>query len=409
MFPALTVSQFVELINTAFDSLGDITVQGEVSDYKVVHNKWVTFSLKDEESTLPCFMTIWQLNTQIEDGMLVRISGQPRLRNKGFFSFVVQQVTPAGEGALKRAFELLQQKLATEGLFASERKRSLPRFPQHIALITSREAAAYSDFIKVLQGRIGGLQISFIHTQVQGQDAPQQIIEALSTANTQLENVDVIVLVRGGGSLEDLQAFNDETVVRAVAASRTPIIVGVGHERDITLAELAADVRASTPSNAAELLVLSRQEIIQSLASFRDRLSLAIRNTQQEYEQVVARSMHILRNRLLTTRGYLDKTISSLDVWGKHLRSAIEQRSQMLSHIQHQILLQMKSTVTIQSQSLTQLQRYMRSLSPEQTLHRGYSITRIKNGKVVKTAADITSGDIVETTLSQGSFTSTVQ
>ena len=217
------------------------------------------FTLKDKESNVRCFMTVWDLKAEIEDGMMVKVSGRPTLTQKWGFSFNLKSVQPAGEGALRRAFVLLQKKLTAEGVFSIERKRSLPRFPQHIALITSREAAAYSDFIKVLNARVGGLKISFIHTQVQGEKAPQQIIEALEAANTGLTDLDVIVLARGGGSLEDLQAFNDEMVVRAVAASRTPTIVGVGHERDVTLAELAADVRASTPSNAAELLVQSRE------------------------------------------------------------------------------------------------------------------------------------------------------
>src|SRR3989344_4039448 len=135
--PALTVTQLITSINDALGVLEDIAVEGEIDEFKIIHNKWVTFQLKDAKSSVGCFMTVWQYRTQVENGMLVRVTGRPTLRNKGFFSFVIATMQPSGEGALKRAFELLRQKLTQEGLFAAERKRSLPPFPQHIALITS--------------------------------------------------------------------------------------------------------------------------------------------------------------------------------------------------------------------------------------------------------------------------------
>lgn len=224
MTTPLTVSQFVQTVNDGLESLGALTVEGEVDEFRIIHQKWVTFRIKDENASVGCFMTVWQYKTQIEDGMKVRAIGRPNLRDKGFFSFVLTSVQPAGEGALKRAFELLKQKLLEEGLFAAERKRSLPRFPQHVALITSRDAAAYGDFLKVLQARQGGLTVSFIHTQVQGEPAVPMVLEALSFANTELTDLDAIVMIRGGGSLEDLQAFNDEKVVRAVAAREPQLL-----------------------------------------------------------------------------------------------------------------------------------------------------------------------------------------
>lgn len=355
----LTVSQLVEAVNLALEALETLSVEGEVDEYKVIHNKWVTFRLKDEESSVGCFMPIWDLKTAIEDGMLVRVTGEPKLRDKGFFSFVVKTVTPAGEGALKRAFELLRAKLTAEGLFAAERKRPLPEFPQHIAFITSRDAAAYSDFLKVLKGRQGGLFISFLHTQVQGVDAPRQIIEALSYANTDLKDLDAVVLVRGGGSLEDLHAFNDEAVIRAVAASRTPTIVGVGHERDITLAELAADVRASTPSNAAEILVRSRQEVLLRLSNWEQRLR-------------------------------------------EGMRRELEQRELSLQHA----LQTLKSRIAGTADRIRQLSRLLESLSPQSVLARGYSITQSEAGRVVKRAQDVQVGERLLTRLAEGRLTS---
>jgi exodeoxyribonuclease VII large subunit len=293
----------------AFDS---IEVEGEVDEFNISQNKWVRFTLKDKESNVRCFMTVWDLKAEIENGMMVRVSGRPTLTQKWGFSFNLKSVQPAGEGALKRAFELLRKKLTEEGVFETGRKRSLPRFPQHVALITSREAAAYSDFIKVLNARVGGLKVSFIHTQVQGEDAPRQIVEALETANTNLTNLDAIVLARGGGSLEDLQAFNSEVVVRAVAASRAPTIVGVGHERDVTLAELAADVRASTPSNAAELLVQSREKIILQVENMRKNLFTVLTEQMTKQKTAVREAVDILRRQVTETHNAVQSRVTSL-------------------------------------------------------------------------------------------------
>ncbi len=383
----LTVSQCVEAINIALDSLGDLTVEGEVADFKIIQNKWVTFDVKDNQSVLKCFMTVWSLRTQIEDGMLVKVTGRPNLRAKGFLSFVAKHVTPSGEGSLKRAFELLQKKLEQEGLFAFDRKRQLPRFPEHVALITSRDAAAYADFLKVLTARYGGMQISFIHTQVQGTEAPQQIIGALQTANTDLVNLDVIILVRGGGGLEDLMAFNDEHVVRAVAASRTPIIVGIGHERDICLAELAADVRASTPSNAAELLIKSRQEIALDIDRMHVSISRSITDNIASYQANIVRMTHLI---------------------GARLGATAERARQMIARISS-VSLRLRDAITRTHEHIENARRILIAISPEKTLARGYSITRTASGTIVRTSDDVLKGETIRTTLATGTISSVVE
>lgn len=383
----LTVSQCVEAINITFDSLGELTVEGEVSEFKIIQNKWVTFDIKDNTSVLKCFMTVWNLRTQIEDGMLVKVTGQPNLRAKGFLSFVVKNVRPSGEGSLKRALELLKKKLEQEGLFARERKRTLPRFPEHIALITSRDAAAYADFLKVLQARQGGLTISFIHTQVQGLEAPEQIIAALSTANTDLKHLDAIVLVRGGGSIEDLMAFNDEQVVRAVASSRTPIIVAIGHERDVCLSELVADIRASTPSNAAELVVKSREEIALDISRLTSAISQTLSRRITIKQANIINMTHAIGNRLKATSQNAEQLISRIANMSSRLRDNIA-----------------SSKNTIDG-----MKRILLALSPEQTLKRGYSITRTKNGAILKDTASIAVDEEITTTLATGTIHSVVR
>ncbi len=194
-----------------------VLVEGEVSSFKVNQNKYVFFDLKDDNGTVGCFMTIWQLRMPIEDGMKVVVTASPKITPWGKFSLTVQHIKPSGEGSLKKSFELLKARLQKEGLFAPERKRMLPEIPQRVAVVTSTQAAGYGDFIKILDARWGGLDISVAHTQVQGDVAPDQMIRAIRHFNEQAEPAEVLVIIRGGGSADDLSAFNDEKLVREIA------------------------------------------------------------------------------------------------------------------------------------------------------------------------------------------------
>jgi len=262
----LSVSDFIAVTNQTLEyAYPSVEVEGEVASFKVNQGKFIFFDLKDAGGSVGCFMTVWQLRVPIEDGMKVIVTATPKLTQWGKFSLTVKAVRPSGEGALKKSFEILKAKLDTEGLFAEERKRVLPTIPTYVAVISSTQAAGYADFIKIINERWGGLRIDVAHVVVQGADAPDQIIRALQYINTREELPEVIVIIRGGGSADDLSAFNDEQLVRAISASRVPTLVGVGHEVDVSLADLVADVRASTPSNAAQILVPDRQESIRAV------------------------------------------------------------------------------------------------------------------------------------------------
>ena len=326
----LNVSDAIALINQTLDyAYPVIVVEGEVSSFKVNQGKFVFFDLKDESGTLGCFMMVYALRIPIEDGMHVRVIAQPKLTQWGKVSLTVREVHPLGEGSLKRSFELLLAKLDKEGLFAIERKRPLPAMPRTIGVISSTQAAGYGDFIKILNQRWGGVDIIVAHTSVQGSGAPQQIIAALHHFNQMAELPDVIAIVRGGGSLDDLSAFNDEPLVRAIAASRVPVITGIGHEVDTSLADLAADVRAATPSNAAQLLVPDRGEmsrmVVRDTAQMIDSLTRRLSGVRRDvmtrqkaaFEGLSRRHAHVTRRidtlgtvlyqlnpRLALTRGY---------------------------------------------------------------------------------------------------------
>ncbi len=261
--PEFTVSQAIAVFNQILETATpNIIVTGEVANYKVNQGKWVFFDLKDETGILSCFMPVWQLRVAIQDGMKVKARARPNVTKWGRFSLTVLAIQPIGEGSIKKSFELLKAKLSKEGLFDQSRKRPLPTLPRHIGVISSVDAAGYKDFIKIITARMGGMTIDVISTQVQGAVAADQIIAAVRQFNELSDPPEVLAILRGGGSRDDLAVFDDEKLARTVAASRIPTITGVGHEIDTTLIDLVADKRASTPSNAAEILVPDRRELI---------------------------------------------------------------------------------------------------------------------------------------------------
>ena len=263
--PIFSVSDFIAVVNQSLEYAYPIVeIEGEVASFKVNQEKFIFFDLKDKGGSVGCFMTVWQLRVPIEDGMKVVVSATPKLTQWGKFSLTVKAIRPSGEGALKKSFEILKAKLDAEGLFAFERKRQLPTAPERVAVISSTQAAGYADFIKIINDRWGGMHVDVAHVQVQGAGAPDQIIRAINYFNQQELLPEVLVIIRGGGSADDLSTFNDEPLVRAIAGSRIPTLVGVGHETDESLADLVADVRAATPSNAAQILVPDKAELIRA-------------------------------------------------------------------------------------------------------------------------------------------------
>ena len=321
----LSVTDFVALVNQTFDyAMPSVMIVGEVSGYNVRQGKWVRFKLKDEQSSVDFFGSVYQIRQPVEDGMVVAVLGRPRLSNKWGFSVSVQSVQPVGEGSIKRSFELLFKKLQAEGLFDESRKRLLPELPKKIGLISSTSAAGYADFVKILNERWGGMQVEVAHTLVQGVHAPGQITRAIEYFNQAGETPEVIVIVRGGGDPDDLAAFNDEGLVRAIAASRIPTMVGVGHEVDTTLADLVADVRAATPTNAAQLLVPDRRELIERSRSIVRRLipamQVGIDGHRREANLLLDESQRIISE---TLRRYQDETTALVRLLKQYDPSAV--------------------------------------------------------------------------------------
>jgi len=360
-----SVSQFVAVLNQTLEfAYPDVVIIGELANLRVSKNRWIYFDLKDESASVKFFGTVYQLPGPLENGMLLKVRGQPRLHNLYGFSVNVQSIQPAGEGSIRKAAELLQAKLTAEGLFDQARKRQLPYPPARIGLVTSKQSAAYADFIKILSARWQGIDINLIDVQVQGEVAPAQISAALEQFNALAEPPEALVIIRGGGSAEDLAAFSTEQVTRAVAASRVPTLVAIGHEVDLSLAELAADVRASTPSNAAELLVPDRTHVL-----------LGLKAAIEQLDQAGQRQLQTARNNL-------QRQVLALD--------------QIFSHLMNQT-----------RQEIAGRRQLLEALNPEAVLRRGYAIVR-SQGRAIRSIKALAAGGIVDVRLSDGSFKATI-
>jgi exodeoxyribonuclease VII large subunit len=361
----VSVSEFVALLNQTLEyAYPDVVVTGELANFRVSKNRWVYFDLKDELASVKFFGTVYQLPGPLEDGMLLRVRGQPRLHPLYGFSVNIMSIRPAGEGTIKRAAQLLQAKLAAEGLFEASRKRGLPYPPRRIGLVTSKQSAAYADFVKILAARWSGVTIELVDVQVQGEIAPGQITAAIEQFNAQAEPPEALVIIRGGGSAEDLAAFSTEMVTRAVAASRVPTLVAIGHETDLSLAELAADRRASTPSNAAEMLVPDRAQAQAALKLAADHLQRAGQRQLQA------------------------------------ARGALQQQASLLEQATRQMLDHAVAAARNQAQLLD-------ALNPAAILRRGYAIVR-QAGRPIRATASLSPGGIVDVQISDGGFQATV-
>lgn len=380
--PVLTVADYLTLLNHALRTVPEgIVVEGEVADYKISQGKWVNFDLKDEkaDAKISCFATTFQLTTPLANGMRVQVKGYPKVFERfGKLSYNVEEVTPVGEGALQKAYELLKKKLLDEGLFDVPRKRAIPRFPNAIGLITSKEAAAYGDFLRVVQNRWSGVTIVHTPVHVQGQFAVPEILAAFAQFNAMLasERPEVIVLTRGGGSLEDLHAFNDETVARAVFGCVIPVIVGVGHERDESLCDYVADVRASTPSNAAERVVPDRRDILYNISSAIDRFAERLTHGVERRGERVDHAVRVVE-RFMT-----DKAPHVL-----RMEQMIVQRYAFALAAAHA--------------RVEAADKFLGSVNPARVLERGYAIVRQK-GKVVRSPASLADGDLLSLQLAEG-------
>ncbi|MBN2677113.1 MAG: exodeoxyribonuclease VII large subunit [Anaerolineaceae bacterium] len=371
--------------------LKDIWVRGEVSNYSHSSSGHLYFTLKDQNASIRC--AVWRSNasrlgTPLSDGLLVEAHGYVDIYEVGGqIQFYIDGIQTTGDGFLYQAFLLLKSKLEAEGLFDISRKRPLPPFPHSIGIVTSPTGAALQDILTVLQRRYPLAEVILSPTPVQGREAPAMIISALKQVI--LENPDIILIARGGGSLEDLSAFNDEDVARAIASSPIPVITGIGHETDFTIADFTADIRAPTPTAAAEMAVPHRDDLLSELQESRIKLFRVSRHLLDEYIWQLS-DLHnlLLRN---SPAIYLQNQADRLNTLSDALVKACQY------------------ALSIKSLNLKQTYGRLTALSPQATLNRGFAlVTDQKQSRLITKTQDATNKLPINIRVSNGSFQATV-
>jgi exodeoxyribonuclease VII large subunit len=409
-----TVSELTRRIKAALESaIGEVWIEGEVSNLSRPVSGHLYFTLKDESAQIAAVMFRGNqraLSFQLSDGQKVRVWGEITVYERGGkYQILVRRIEEAGKGALQARFEALKKKLGDEGLFATERKRPLPMLPRHVGVVTSETGAAIRDILKVITRRFPNLHVLLAPVKVQGEGAAEEIAAAVDLLNRR-GGLDVLIVGRGGGSVEDLWCFNEETVARAIARSRIPVISAVGHEVDFTISDFVADVRAPTPSAAAEMLVQTKE-------AFEGRLSEAFRLLCRATSESLLRA----RTRLLRAEGnpvfqeprgavrHYVQRIDGLRVRALHAARGLARTGQQrldegALRLTHALRIERQE----RTQRLQRLQTHLRALSPLEVLQRGYSVTCDESGTTVLDAAAVRAGQRLVTRLRRGRVESEV-
>ena len=428
------VAEVRELVEQEY---GDIWVEGEISNYRPAPSGHVYFTLKDAEAQLPIVLFRRQamlLRFRPEDGLHVLVRGRVSVyEQRGQMQLVAETMEPVGAGSLQLAFEQLKERLKIEGLFDADRKKSLPMFPRTVGIITSPTGAVIRDFLNIVNRRHSGLNVLLSPVSVQGESAPAEIEAALAELNA-TDRVDLIVVARGGGSLEDLAAFNSERVARAIASSRLPVVSAVGHETDFTIADFVADLRAPTPSAAAELITEAQHKIAEHLAAQSHRLDRAARfqllQARQRLahlpisrvESRVATLLHRLEQRLDDALQRFDAAVQlqirqrqnriaalATGVLHHDPRQKLAHAREHLADFRARLDRSLERLLESSASRLGSLDARLHSLSPLAVLDRGYALVLSAEGALIRSTAQIVSGDQLITRLADGSFTSRVE
>ncbi len=394
--PTLSVSQITAHIRQMFDVddvLPDVWLEGEISNWRPAASGHIYFTMKDDGAGIRC--VIWRSTRRRlaylprQDGEAIVAHGRVSVYEAGgTYQFYVDEVKPAGKGALYLQFEQLKQQLAAEGLFDAERKQPLPPFPRRIGIVTSAKAAALKDILNVLSRRYPLAEAILSPTPVQGADAPPQIIKALRALLALQPPVDVILLARGGGSIEDLWAFNDEALARFVADCPLPVVTGVGHETDFTIVDFVADRRAPTPSAAAEVAAPDIDELRGRLAGFRLQFTTSAQKQLDEAKAGLQEAALSLRQ--LSPQTQIDNYRQQID----------ERLNAVKSAVGHALALRREQFAGVTAR--------LHTLNPQATLARGYAIVQ-KAERVVSSVGDVSGGDRLSIIVKDGSFTVNVE
>lgn len=407
-----SVSELNSLIKNLLEGrLSEVWLKGEISNFKAHTSGHYYFSLKDEKAQVSAVMfkgINQKLKFRPQDGMEVIVRGKITVYEpRGNYQVFCEWMEPVGAGALQIAFEQLKAKLQSEGLFSPERKRPLPFLPRHIAIVTSPTGAAVRDMLNVLSRRFKGLQITVVPTKVQGTEAAGEIVAAIEKAQ-RLTDLDVLIVARGGGSIEDLWSFNEEIVARAIANCRVPVISGVGHEIDFTISDFVADLRAPTPSAAAELVVKNAADLVNKITQIDRTLASQFRKFLQMKKQTV----ESLAKRLVDPKRYLQDVAIRIDDFVARLEAAIKNNILDRAHVVRHLDSNLKSKTNMLLQNRlrtwTRLSSLLDGLSPLRVVERGYSIVKVAD-QVITDAAKLARGLSIDIRFAKGRARASVE
>jgi exodeoxyribonuclease VII large subunit len=425
---AISVSVLLQRAKSALErALPLCWVNGEISGFKRAASGHCYFDLKDDAAQIACVLyrnRAALVGFELKDGAQVELRVRPAIYEpRGSLQFAVEQARLAGVGRLYEAFLRLKAKLEAEGLFADDRKRALPAFPQRIGLITSSKAAALADMLRVLRDRWPRAQVILYPASVQGANAPRELLSALSTANTRAE-CDVLIIGRGGGSLEDLWAFNDEALTRAVAASTIPIVSAVGHETDVTLCDFAADVRALTPTAAAALVTPEREAMLAAVSDFGERIADAVRDRLDRLGERLDRAGERLRGgssallapwreTLLRMNARLHRAVTATVPLQRSRLARVNQRLALqlqrapasavrVERVGLRLEAALSNRLAVQKSRIERAAQALQLLNPQQVLDRGYAVVFDAAGRAVTDAACVAPGVDVRIQLRHG-------
>jgi len=406
----LTVSELTRrLQETLEERFPAVWIEGEISNYRLYGSGHAYFTLKDADAQIRAVLFRnrgRRIKFEPADGLHVMAFGSIEVYpQRGEYQLVIELLEPKGLGALQLAFEQLKARLQAEGLFDHARKRELPRFPRKIGIVTSPSGAAIRDMLRVIDRRFGELHIVIAPCRVQGDGAAEEIAQGLRDLNA-LGGVDIIIVGRGGGSLEDLWAFNEEAVARAIAASKVPVVSAVGHEVDFTISDFVADLRAPTPSAAAELVVREKQAVVDSLVQLRARLERFAARPLRDLERRVDELTTRLRREM---RGELGRAGHRVALATRALRASdpvarVAGDRHRLESLQSRLVTALTRRRDRARYSLRSAVGRLDSLSPLAVLGRGYSLTRTPTGEVVHSPAQVRIGDAIRVLLHRGSL-----
>ena len=405
----LRVDEYLEVVNTLLAPL-TVSVEGEVTDLKILP-QWVFFALKDAETgaVLRCGLhsgVYRRLGVNVEEGMTVRVTGYGKIAAKsGNFGFWVSQIEPVGEGALRRAYELLVKKLEQEGLFT--RKRELPVCIGHIGVISSRNGVVLQDLRKNL--RPLGIRIDFLHAGVEGADSAPQILRAIEHFSRMKDGPEVLVLIRGGGSLESLQGFNNEAVARALFASPVPVLVGIGHDVDAPIASMVADRSASTPTAVAHTINDSWAPLTERMPRLAERIATLFRSRLRGTEHQVELAFRGVQHAIERIVGRFYRYEEAIRTAKKRLPVQLARIRERETLYTRRMLAALQTRLSDAVRSVDGHHRLITASDPARILARGYGIVRGPNGAVVRSIKDIAEGDVLETLLADGTVHSIVQ